>query len=682
MQKPRIVLDIRPPQKAPASVPRPSLGTRIRTVPVLRAAPRPRFFSFRVVFLIVGITLLTMGTFYGVGIWSFKTNAETSAGIIFEKFKEAEEAFRALEPERAKRALEDIHGEVSGIAAQADRTGLTALASLWGEFTPRFKAAPALLKELLSTSGNAIAIAEDLEIIKHNLFDWLFNDKGELLVERMTHLAKTVSALIASGASLEKEGRAAGVPLPPNALSLTANLYEQEQVLRFVTEWLAEPRDHHLLILFQNPSEIRPAGGFLGSYAELTLRGGTIQNLKVWDIYDPDGQLDERIIPPKQLQTVTPRWGARDANWFFDFPTSAKKVAELLEASKIYREQNREFEAVIAVNVNVIQSILGIVGPLTLPEYGFVITPENFLTEVQREVEAGEDKAHGEPKRILKVLTPLLLERLGSLDDAGKRNLVQTLGEHFTGKDIMVFSRDLVIQNYLRGRGVTGDVAELPVGFQGEYLAVVNTNVAGGKSDLYITQNVKLVSNIDEQGVINNALTVERAHTGGNAKDPWHRATNKIYLKAFTPRDSTLTHVEGNTIRTIVPPLDYAAAGYTADADVKRIEDTATSFPLYGAEAIEESGKTAFGVWLTTPPNTAKTLQLYYRNPIKLNLKEPEIPYAFIYEKQSGVESALDFLIQAPPGYVWKESKGPLFNYVNEHPPARLELTLTLIPSP
>ena len=61
------------------------------------------------------------------------------------------------------------------------------------------------------------------------------------------------------------------------------------------------------------------------------------------------------------------------------------------------------FSGAIALNVNVVAEIIGSIGNLEIPEYGFTLTKENFLDEIQREVRAGDDRKEGEPKRILKV---------------------------------------------------------------------------------------------------------------------------------------------------------------------------------------------------------------------------------------------------------------------------------------
>ena len=56
---------------------------------------------------------------------------------------------------------------------------------------------------------------------------------------------------------------------------------------------------------------------------------------KVRDIYDPDGQLTLKVQPPLPLQAVTTNWGARDANWFFDFSSSAKDFRASLSDSSL-----------------------------------------------------------------------------------------------------------------------------------------------------------------------------------------------------------------------------------------------------------------------------------------------------------------------------------------------------------
>jgi hypothetical protein len=79
------------------------------------------------------------------------------------------------------------------------------------------------------------------------------------------------------------------------------------------------------LFLFQNNQEIRATGGFIGSYGILDISNGRIKKLFVDDIYNPDGQLKAKIIPPEPIQKMSAAWTMHDANWFPDFPPPPKK---------------------------------------------------------------------------------------------------------------------------------------------------------------------------------------------------------------------------------------------------------------------------------------------------------------------------------------------------------------------
>ena len=56
------------------------------------------------------------------------------------------------------------------------------------------------------------------------------------------------------------------------------------------------------LFLFQNNSEMRATGGFIGSYGVLDIANGHVKNFFVDGIFNPDGQLKDKIVPPEPIQ--------------------------------------------------------------------------------------------------------------------------------------------------------------------------------------------------------------------------------------------------------------------------------------------------------------------------------------------------------------------------------------------
>jgi len=663
---PRKVIDVVQPKRQPFFANTSSAG-KVKTTPIFR----PTKGRLRFLFLLTGGALASGLTLYFfITALLFKNEATGSASFIESMFREAAKALAGLETKKATDYLKSVKNEAGELNKKAEVTGLSSLAEIGGVLFPTLKAFPQAIRSLADLSGAAFSLAERLDYLKQNALPFFTNRKGDLILAALKDILGNLENFEKSVNELSQQAATLKYPLNEEYLSVGINLKNGHDFMERFVRWLDSPQTKHLAIFFQNPSEIRPAGGFIGSYADVSIKKGSLANIDVRDIYDPDGQLDLKLIPPKPLQAITTRWQARDANWFFDFPTSAAKVLSLLEASKIYREQNLHFDGAIALNVEVLEDLLGVIGPIKMPEYKLTLTPENFLAKIQEEVETGADKKTiGQPKTILKKLTPILFEKLSQLTEEQKKKFFTAIQNRLENKDIMIFFKDTIMENYLKDLGVGGEVLKLANDFRGNYLAVVNANIGGGKSDEFIAQKIKLESVIDLTGRVNNTLTVTRAHKGQRQNEWWYRATNKNYLQIFTPYGAKLINSSGITERILPAPINYKAKGYSADGDVATIESSETQF-----------GKTVFGQWFYVQPGQTKNLVLEYRNPARVPLGENPTPYKFIFEKQSGVDHPLEFTLDAPPGYKWLDSNSPTFEYSIENAPKRLELNLTLIP--
>jgi hypothetical protein len=469
-----------------------------------------------------------------------------------------------------------------------------------------------------------------------------------------------------------------GSILGDDYLKYSADLVATEKFLDALIATLKEPGEKHFIVLFQNAAEARPGGGFAGSYADVTIENGQLKNIDVRDIYDPDGQLAVNVVPPQELKTMTRKWGARDANWFFDFPTTAEATLYFLEHSKIYSEKQVTFEGVIAMNTYAFESILDVTGPMELPEYKTTITSANFHDVIQREVEAGNDKIAGEPKRILKVLAPKLLEKMKTLEGGDMRLLAQAVFTHLESKDIMLYAKHRDMANFFAERNLDGGLYGIPNNFFGSYLAVVNANVAGGKTDLFMEQNIEARIDLDTNAGIFTDLTVERAHMGNAQKDPWWKAPNKNFIQIFTNPGVSLVSLKGNDVKTISSKFDYGAAGYERYPALDKIELTRVFLSPYQTWAMESLGKTAFGTWFNVNAGERKKLEVRYQLPAaNQNVWDGEV-FTFVFERQSGVRSNLKATISAPLGYNFKESGGPLYIFEDKGTAGRIVIPLTL----
>src|SRR3989338_5927795 len=124
-------------------------------------------------------------------------------------------------------------------------------------------------------------------------------------------------------------------------------------------------RSHTYLFLFLNNTELRPAGGFVGSYAVVSVGQGIPRLIKVEGTEILDNTAPNFMsTPPDALKTYLgiTKWSFRDSNWNPDFALSGAKALEL------YKKENgvaaNEVEGVIGFTPTVVEDFLRIVGPI------------------------------------------------------------------------------------------------------------------------------------------------------------------------------------------------------------------------------------------------------------------------------------------------------------------------------
>ncbi|MBI2003523.1 MAG: DUF4012 domain-containing protein, partial [Parcubacteria group bacterium] len=293
---------------------------------------------------------------------------------------------------------------------------------------------------------------------------------------------------------------------------------------------LGQSNRQRLLLLFQNTSELRPTGGFPGSYALVEFNKGVLEKFFVDDIYNPDGQLKEKIIPPKPLKAITPNWGLRDSNWFVDFRASAKKAAEFY-----YKDTGILLDGVVAINVDLIPEILKVTGPIEMADFGLTLNSDNFIKEVQKEVEYERTKGRDQPKQILVEFGPKLLERLSSLSREDWVKTFAVLVSGFERKDILGYFVESRLQDFALSNGFAGEIKEAQ---DSDFLMIAHSNIMGSKTDAVIDNFVSLSVEKEKDGSLTHTLEIKRAHNGG--KLGFYNKRNNDYIRVLLPEDAEL----------------------------------------------------------------------------------------------------------------------------------------------
>ncbi len=431
------------------------------------------------------------------------------------------------------------------------------------------------------------------------------------LEKALPHLENGVARLDdVSARSVPSEYRASFIRIREDVKSALEDLKRASSSSPTLLDAIGANGKRRYLVVFQNANELRPTGGFIGSFALMDLKDGKIEKMEIpaGGSYDLRGGFNRRIKAPEQLRLVNPRWEFQDANWFPDFPTSARSLMWFYEKSG-----GPTVDGVIAVTSGVMQELLRAVGPIEMPEYGKTITADNFLLETQKVVEIEYDRETNRPKQIITDMAPKLLKKLVDGGSSDLPKLASALGKALASKDIQVYFGDESAQQAADAFGWTGALRPTP---GADYLAVIDTNIAGGKTDGVIDEFIRHETHFEDNGDIINTVTVTRAHRG-KAGELFTGIKNIDYMRVYVPKGSTLLAAEG---------FQAPADGYFLPQDttlqpstiLAAVEGPTTTDEASGTTIHNESDLTVFGNWIQLEPGETKTVKLRYRLPFRL----------------------------------------------------------------
>ncbi len=448
--------------------------------------------------------------------------------------------------------------------------------------------------------------------------------------------------------------------------AITDNFENLSRDFPIMAKMLGSDRPQKYLLVFENNSEIRAGGGFIGSYGILDLEDGKIKNLFIDGIFNPDGQLNEKIVPPMPIQKISAAWSMHDANWFADFPTSAKKVALFYE-----KTGGATVDGVIAITPSVTEKMLRITGPIEMPEYNITINENNFLMETQLQVEELYDIKENKPKKFLADLAPKIISKLFDTENLNAQEkieryfeIVNLVEESFREKHIILYHRDNEIESMIIKRGWGGQV----LNSSGDYLNVVNSNINGYKTDTVINEQIIHNTEILSDGSIIDTVRVIRKHTGGTSDYDWYNRVNSNYMRVYVPIGSVLLEASGHTLQDYEPPVDYS--DFETDPDIVEIESTIKVDPETGTHIFEEAGKTVFGNWVYVSPGETVEVVYKYKLPYRIDFDKftkPADKYSILIQKQLGsIGSKFSGSVKLPDGWntIWNS---PGLNLKNQN---------------
>lgn len=472
---------------------------------------------------------------------------------------------------------------------------------------------------LLSAGEGIARVGQDLGAAAEQLQSSSSQGEWPALGDVIGQLRESLAFAVPQVAAAQTELAAADVSnLPTDAApaiqTVRAMLPEAEGSLRLLQaateslytvlglgEW------QRYLVVFQNPNEIRATGGFLGSYALIDVADGKVIRIEIpgGGFYDLEVSSQVRVRAPAPLRLLRVVWQIWDANWWPDFPTSARKLAEFYEHSR-----GPSVDGVIAINAPFLERLLAVTGPVEMADYGVTVTAENVILETQRQVELLYDREENRPKQFIANLAAQLLPRLTAPAAGQQPALLAAVTEAVLAREIQLYSAHPNVQAMVSELGASG---ELKSTGNGDYLAVIATNIGGEKTDGVITQHIQHRAQIANDGSVIDTVTLTRAHHGAPG-ETFTGAVNNAYLRFYVPEGSELLEAEGFAFPK--GGVEQAAApDLGEDVALASVEGAHDVHPVSGVETWRETKKTVFAHWLSVPPGEERTVRLRYRLP-------------------------------------------------------------------
>jgi hypothetical protein len=301
--------------------------------------------------------------------------------------------------------------------------------------------------------------------------------------------------------------------------------------------------EKNYLLLFQNPSEIRPGGGFLGDYGDIKIDSGKIKNISVNDIYEMkwehnNGQNIDKPVYPPLTDISTPNYQVTESNWGADFPTNANRIQQFYSE---YGFSNTD--GVISVDPKIVEDILKTVGPVELPADGISLNESNFIDQIQYKVEVDNDfKRIGDhsvnPKKVLQDFAPIFISKIKNATLGQQLQIMKILITDLNEKHILLYSNNSQVEHLIQTNNWSGEIKNTDK----DYLMVTDGNISGTKTSLKTIEDLKLSVNIFSDGSIINSVDV--THNGKNLSGGFLEIHDKSYVEIFTPLNSKLLSVQ------------------------------------------------------------------------------------------------------------------------------------------
>ena len=438
------------------------------------------------------------------------------------------------------------------------------------------------------------------------LLENIFNSKSSLEEAKTSIDSAVISVNEIPDRGLIRKIKEAATPLKERVPQLQAAIDQAISASQIIPFMAGYPERKTYLFLLQNNTELRPTGGFIGTYGILKVVNGDIDSFITDNVYNLDEPAEEWLFeePPWPLTRYNKvfQWFFRDSNWSPDFPTAAQKAEWFYHQE---RGPEKNIDGVIAVTPTFIQSLLNLTGEISVNGLNF--TDENLVDTLQFQVDEGflrqglEESAR---KEIIGVLSKKLLDGVLDLPKSKWPDLWNVFTKDIREKHILMYIKDNYVQEFILKENWGGAIKQVPH----DYFTVIDANLASLKSDPGVKRSISYMVRRDSGNLIAD-LSI---HYKNEGTITWKTTRYRTYVRVYVPQGAKLLKSEGAMVDCKL-------------SDKGSIEQT------------EELDKLVFGTFLCIEPDEEKVLRLKYKLPDAIFDKfKNDDTYQLLVQKQPG----------------------------------------------
>lgn len=267
-------------------------------------------------------------------------------------------------------------------------------------------------------------------------------------------------------------------------------------------------------VLLQNNMELRPSGGFMGSYAKLKFENGILNDILIQDIYVPDGQIIGHVDPPWPIQEAFKQgwWRLRDANWDPDFPSAAKVIDWFFQKGK-----EEKADGIFAVNLITAKKILKIIGPLFLIDYNQTVDSENLYQVIQSYSEINFFPGSTQKRDILSAVGRAFFEEIKRLKPKEILEILKIVYQGLEERQILLAFFDNYLAKTFKELGWDGSMKQLKPSTENlfsDYTYIVEANLGANKANCCVEREVYQNVDFSKNGILAKKIKIHFKNIG------------------------------------------------------------------------------------------------------------------------------------------------------------------------